>query len=156
MEVVFVVRLSPQDREEISRGLAAGLSCRLIARGLGRDHSVVSREVARNRGRHGYRGERAQVAAAKRSRRPKTRKLVACPVLAAVVEAGLGLRWSPRQIAARVRVEFPHDEGMRISPETVYRSLYVQGRGGRGQKLTASPRSGDARRQHPYPAPRGK
>jgi IS30 family transposase len=150
MEVVFVDRLLPVDREEISRGLAAGLSCRAIAARMGRDHSVVSREVARNRGRQGYRGERAQVATRKRARRPKPRKLMACPVLGAVVEAGLGLRWSPGQIAARLRVEFPHDEGMRISPETIYRSLYVQGRGGLRKELTASLRSGHARRQSRY------
>src|SRR4051812_9830829 len=140
MEVVSVVRLSPQDREEISRGLAAGLSCRLIARGLGRDHSVVSREVARNRGRHGYRGERAQVAAAKRSRRPKTRKLVACPVLAAVVEAGLGLRGAPRPSGARVRGEVPPEEGVRISPRTIYRAVYVQGRGRAAENGDPRPR----------------
>jgi IS30 family transposase len=149
-EVGLVDRLTPADREEISRGLAADWSCRAIARGLDRDHSVVSREVARNGGRRGYRAERAQVATAKRRRRPKTRKLVGHPVLAAVVTEGLARRWSPKQVVARLRVEFPHDERMRISHETIYRSLYVQGRGGLRRELTASLRSGHARRQSRY------
>jgi IS30 family transposase len=117
---------------------------------LGRDHTVISREVARNGGRGGYRAERAQVATAKRRRRPKTRKLVGHPVLAAVVSEGLARRWSPKQIVSRLRVEFPHDERMRISHETIYRSLYVQGRGGLRRELTASLRSGHARRQSRY------
>ena len=143
-------RLTPADREEISRGLAAEWSCRAIGRRLGRDHTVISREVARNGGRGGYRAERAQVATAKRRRRPKTRKLVGHPVLAAVVSEGLARRWSPKQIVSRLRVEFPHDERMRISHETIYRSLYVQGRGGLRRELTASLRSGHARRQSRY------
>jgi IS30 family transposase len=150
MEVGLVERLSPADREEISRGLAAGLSCRAIGAGLGRDHTVVSREVARNGGRDRYRAQRAQRATCQRSRRPKSRRLVSCPVLAAVVEEGLRRRWSPGQIVARLRVEFPHDERMRISHETIYRSLYVQGRGGLRRELTASLRSGHARRQSRY------
>jgi len=148
--VVWVQRLSPQDREEISRGLAAELSVRAIARRLGRDHTVVSREVARNRGRAGYRAERAQRSTYQRARRPKARKLVADPVLAAVVAEGLRQRWSPAQIGARLRVEFPHDERMRVSHETIYRSLYVQGRGGLRRELTAALRSGHARRQSRY------
>jgi IS30 family transposase len=149
-EVGLVDRLTPADREEISRGLAAEWSCRAIGRRLGRDHTVISREVARNGGRGGYRAERAQVATAKRRRRPKTRKLVGHPVLAAVVSEGLARRWSPKQIVSRLRVEFPHDERMRISHETIYRSLYVQGRGGLRRELTASLRSGHARRQSRY------
>jgi IS30 family transposase len=90
------------------------------------------------------------VATAKRRRRPKTRKLVAHPVLAGVVAEGLCRRWSPKQIVARLRVEFPHDERMRISHETIYLSLYVQGRGGLRRELTAALRSGHARRQSRY------
>jgi IS30 family transposase len=117
---------------------------------LNRNHTVISREVGRNGGRDRYRAERAQVATAKRRRRPKTRKLVGHPVLGAVVSEGLARRWSPKQIVARLRVEFPHDERMRISHETIYRSLYVQGRGGLRRELTASLRSGHARRQSRY------
>jgi IS30 family transposase len=117
---------------------------------MGRHHTVVSREVKRNGGRDRYRAERAQVATAKRRRRPKTRKLVRHPVLAAVVTEGLCRRWSPKQIVARLRVEFPHDERMRISHETIYRSLYVQGRGGLRRELTAALRSGHVRRQSRY------
>jgi transposase, IS30 family len=150
MEVGPVHRLSPQDREEISRGLAAELSFRRIAGRIGRDHSVVSREVGRNGGRARYRAQRAQLATRKRGRRPKARKLVARPVLAGVVEEGLRRRWSPGQIVARLQVEFPHDERMRISHETIYRSLYVQGRGGLRRELAACLRSGHARRQSRY------
>jgi IS30 family transposase len=106
--------------------------------------------VERNGGRVRYRAERAQVATHKRCRRPKTRKLVRHPVLAGVVAEGLGRRWSPKQVEARLRVEFPHDERMRISHETIYRSLYVQGRGGLRRELTAALRSGHARRQSRY------
>jgi IS30 family transposase len=150
MEVGSVTRLTPADREEISRGLAAKRTFRAIGAGMGRHHTVVSREVRRNGGRDRYRAERAQVATAKRRRRPKTRKLVGDPVLAGVVTEGLCRRWSPTQIVARLRVEFPHDERMRISHETIYRSLYVQGRGGLRRELTAALRSGHARRQSRY------
>jgi IS30 family transposase len=150
MEVGLVTRLTPADREEISRGLAADRTFRAIGAGMGRHHTVVSREVKRNGGRDRYRAERAQVATAKRCRRPKVRKLVGHPVLAGVVTEGLCRRWSPKQIVARLRVEFPHDERMRISHETIYRSLYVQGRGGLRRELTAALRSGHARRQSRY------
>ena len=83
------------EREEISRGLAAGDSCRVIARRLGRAPSTVSREVARNGGRRRYRAQAADAAADRRARRPKAAKLVLQPRLRAVVEDKLALRWSP-------------------------------------------------------------
>jgi DNA-binding CsgD family transcriptional regulator len=82
------------EREEISRGLAAGSSCRVIAQRLGRAPSTVSREVARNGGRRRYRAQAADGAADRRARRPKPSKLVLEPRLRAVVEAKLALRWS--------------------------------------------------------------
>ena len=86
--------LSAAEREEISRGVAAGDSCRVIAMRLGRASSTVSRELARNGGRHRYRAQRADLAADRRAARPKPCKLVRTPRLRAVVEAKLGLCWS--------------------------------------------------------------
>ena len=138
--------LSRQEREEISRGVRAGESLRRIAVRLGRSASTVSREVARNGGRRGYRGWRAEQAAWQRARRPKPRKLQLDPVLAAVVERMLAERLSPQQVSARLRLEFPHDARMQVSPETIYQSLYLQGRGGLRKELAAALRSGRAQR----------
>jgi IS30 family transposase len=134
------------EREEISRGLRAGESLRQIAVRLGRSASTVSREVARNGGRRGYRGWRAEQTAWQRARRPKPRKLVLDPVLAVVVERLLAQRCSPQQVSARLRLEFPHDARMHVSPETIYQSLYLQGRGGLRKELAAALRSGRAQR----------
>lgn len=82
-----------------------------------------------------------------RARRPKARKLERNPQLAAWVEDRLRKRWSPRQIAQRIAIEFPDDEGMRISHEAIYRSLFVQSRGGLRKELTACLRSGCALRR---------
>jgi transposase, IS30 family len=130
------LRLSLAEREEISRGLAVGESLRVIARGLGRTASTVSREVARNGGRGGYRACRADRAAVRNMHRPKVAKLARCPRLRAVVEAKLELRWSPQQIAGWLSVEFPDDVEMRVSHETIYLSLFVQSRGALRKELT--------------------
>ena len=127
--------LTAGEREEISRGLAAEHSCHAIARRVGRAPSSVSREVARNGGRVGYRAAEAEQATLRRSRRPKPSKLVLCPRLRAEVEAGLKLRWSPQQISAFLKVEYAQDPGMQISHETIYLSLFVQGRGGLRKEL---------------------
>jgi IS30 family transposase len=132
---VAAAGLALWEREEISRGLAAGESCRAIARSRlpGRDPSTVSREVARHGGRGRYRAERALRAAAVARKRPKPRRLVVEPVLAAVVLARLLRRWSPRQIAASLAADFPERPELQVSHETVYqavyRSLFVQGKG---------------------------
>jgi IS30 family transposase len=120
--------LAASEREEISRGIAAGDSCRAIARRLGRAPSTVSREVARNGGRRRYRAQIADAAAYRRAARPKPAKLAVDPRLCAVVEAKLGLRRSPEQIEGWLRVAYPDDPSMRISHETIYLSLYVQRR----------------------------
>jgi DNA-binding CsgD family transcriptional regulator len=99
--------LSMAEREEISRGVAAGEPCRQIAARLGRAPSTVSRELARNGGRHHYRAQAADAAAFRRAQRPKPAKLVTQPRLRAVVEAKLALRWSPQQIAGWLRVAYP-------------------------------------------------
>jgi IS30 family transposase len=116
--------LSLAEREEISRGLAAGLRLRAIAARVGRSHSSVGREVARNGGRSAYRAELADRAATIRGRRPKVAKLAQLPRLRRAVEAGLELEWSPQQISRRLRIEHPDDDTMRVSHETIYLSLF--------------------------------
>jgi transposase, IS30 family len=130
------LRLSTAEREEISRGLAAGESLRVIAGRLARAPSTVSREVARNGGRASYRACRADRAAVRNMRRPKVAKLAQCPRLREAVEAKLELRWSPQQIASWLVLEFPDDAEMRVSHETIYLSLFVQSRGALRKELT--------------------
>ena len=130
------LRLSTTEREEISRGLAAGESLRVIAGRLARAPSTVSREVARNGGRPIYRACRADRAAVRNMRRPKVAKLTRCPRLREAVEAKLELHWSPQQIASWLVLEFPDDAEMRVSHETIYLSLFVQSRGALRKELT--------------------
>jgi IS30 family transposase len=132
------LRLSFEEREQISRGLAAGASFRSIAKGLGRSASTVSREVKVNAGRRRYRALRAHQRAIGCSARPKTGKLSRDLRLRDEVEAGLIVRWSPRQISARLKIDHPDDLEMRISPETIYQALYVQTRGELRRQLTAN------------------
>lgn len=117
------------EREEISRGLARGESIRQIARGLGRPASTVSREINRNRGGRKYRAVDADDRAWRRARRPKRCQLALNPVLRAYVAACLREDWSPEQIAGTLRRLYPAGSGMRVSHETIYRSLFVQTRG---------------------------
>ena len=147
------MRLSLAEREEISRGLAAGESFRLIAVRIGRAPSTVSREVRVNGGRRRYRALRADRAARRRARRPKQAKLAQLPRLRRVVEALLMEWWSPEQISAWLARAFPDDPEMRVSHETIYLSLFVQGRGALRQELTACLRTGRALRR---PATRTK
>jgi transposase, IS30 family len=139
--------LSLVEREEIAVGLAAGLSLRRIAAGLGRSAGTVSREVARGRSVRGYRASTAQRKAEERARRPKVAKLAGCEALREVVQAGLGRRWSPAQIAARLREQFPDRPEMWVSHETIYQSLYVQGRGALRRELAVCLRTGRALRK---------
>jgi IS30 family transposase len=125
-----------EEREELSRGLAIGDSCRALAARLGRAPSSISREVGRNGGREGYRATEADVAAVYRRRRPKLSKLALSATLRAEVEAGLKQLWSPKQISARLKREHPDNPQMQISHETIYISLYVQGRGTLRKELT--------------------
>jgi transposase, IS30 family len=142
-------RLSAGEREEIRCGLDEGASLRAIARRIGRAPSTVSREVRANGGRRRYRGWRAHRRAADLARRPKVAKLAACPRLRAQVEAWLEDElWSPTQISAQLQVEFPDDPMMRVSPETIYQSLYVQGRGALRKELATCLRTGRAVRRH--------
>jgi len=142
-------RLSAREREAIRSGLDAGDSFRAIARPLGRAPSTISREVNANGGRDGYEGWRAHRRACDLARRPKVAKLAGCPRLRAQVETWLEDElWSPTQISAQLRIEFPDDPIMRVSPETIYQSLYVQGRGALRKELTACLRTGRAIRRN--------
>ena len=139
-------RMTLADREEISLGLERGETFTVVARRLGRAVSSVSREVAANGGRDGYRAWRAHQRARDGTRRPKTPKLV-CRRLAAQVEAWLREWWSPEEIARRLRIEFPDDPMMWVSHETIYQSLFVQGRGELRRELTRCLRTGRAKRR---------
>jgi IS30 family transposase len=141
------LRLSLCEREQISRGLAAGLTLRQIGRDLGRPGSTISREVAANGGRERYRALRAERRAIGCAARPKPGKLSGSPRLRAAVQQGLDERWSPQQISARLQAEFPHDREMRISHETIYQSLYVQSRGELRRQITGDLRSGRVKRR---------
>ena len=150
-------RLSVEEREEISRGLAAGLSLRAIAAGLGRSASTISREVAGNGGRRRYRATVADQAAWARATRPKACKLATNPVLAGIVTEKLQRRWSPQQIAGWLKLTYPDDPGMHVSHESIYRTLFVQSRGALRKELTAYLRTGRViRRSHGMRLPDGR
>ena len=142
-----LLRLSLAEREEISRGLAAGESLRSIARRLGRAPSTVSREVAANQGTRRYRACVADRAALRRARRPKPAKLAMCGRLREVVESKLELRWSPQQISGWLSVTYPDEPEMQVSHETIYLSLFVQSRGALRKELTRYLRRGQASRR---------
>jgi IS30 family transposase len=140
-------RLSFAEREEIFAGICRGQSDSEIARALGRHRSTIGREIRRCGGRAAYRPLRAERIGQRLATRPKPTKLAHCPRLLRAVEDGLERRWSPQQIAARLRIDHPDDEVMRISHETIYRSLYVQSRGELRRQLTANLRSGRSTRR---------
>ncbi len=140
-------RLTLADREEISLGLRAGESFTAIAARLGRAVSTVSREVAGNGGRGDYRAWRAHQRARARARRPKTPKLGACPRLAGKVTEWLQDWWSPEEISRRLPIEFPRDPLMRVSHETIYQPLFVQGRGELRRELARCLRTGRVKRR---------
>lgn len=146
-------RLSVLERQEIALGLAHGSSLRAIAVELGRPSSTVSREVQRCGGPARYRCTLAQRLSLLRARRPKERNLDAQPRLWRVVEQGLMRLWSPQQIAKPRRVDFPRDRRMRVSHETIYQTLYVQGRGSLRKELTSALRTGRAQRREQGPSP---
>ena len=147
-------RLGLEEREEIGRGLVAGESFSAIAARLGRSVSTISREVEANGGRPHYRGVRAHIRAYERARRPKAAKLDD-PALCELVSEWLTLYYSPEQIALRLRFEFPNDPMRWVSHETIYQSLFVQGRGELRRELTRCLRSGRSRRRPRSRARRG-
>jgi transposase, IS30 family len=147
-----------EEREIISRELAVGSSFRHIARLLNRDHSVVSREVTRNGDRLAYRVIPAQRRADEQRARPKPRLLEVNTVLHDAVNAGLEQDWSPQQISKRWREDYPDDDTMRVSAETIYESLSLQARGELRTQLKIALRQGRTcrvRRSRPAVA-RGK
>jgi len=157
-----VRRRSPQhlslvEREEISRGVAAGDSLRMVATRLGRAPSTISRELARNGGRHRYRAHHADRAALRRARRPKPSKLAEHRKLRTVVEEKLAEWWSPQQVVLWLKRTYPDDQEMQVSHETIYLSLFVQGKGALRRELTECLRTGRAyRRPKTRRAPSGK
>ncbi|WP_374065125.1 IS30 family transposase [Actinokineospora auranticolor] len=141
--------LSAEERETISRELRARRSFRFIGRVLGRHHLVVAREVARDGGRLAYRALKSGKRAAVMRKRPKPRKLEQSGRLRDYVMAGLDRRWSPQQIATRIRLEFPTEPEMRGSHETIYQTLFVQGKGELRAMMYKALRSGRAKRVSP-------
>jgi IS30 family transposase len=129
--------LRPDEREEISRGIAADVSVRALARRLGRAPSTISREIQRHGGRRGYRATDAERAAWRNGRRPKACRLAVDRRLCRVVASKLRADWSPQQIAQWLVTTYPDDDTMRVSHETIYRTLYVQARGALKKELVA-------------------
>lgn len=143
--------LSLDDRIEIRVGLERGETGAAIARRLGRHKSTVSREVKANGGRIDYRPMAAHRRAQERARRPKVTKLAVNQRLRARVITDLKQLWSPQQIATRLKKEFGDDATMRVSHETIYKTLYVQGRGELRRELASCLRTRRAKR-----VPRGR
>jgi IS30 family transposase len=136
------------EREEIAIAHARGQGIRQIANSLGRSPSTISRELQRNiEGTKSYRATTAHALAYQRASRPKRAKLATNLVLRAKVEKDLERKYSPEQITGRLRVEFPDDPEMQLSPETIYQSLYVQSRGALRRDLARCLRTGRALRR---------
>ena len=150
------LRLSLIEREEIGAGIAAGDSFRAIGRRIGRHASTISREVGGSCGRDGYRATKAEDRAVAAACRPKRSKLATNPRLRRRVGSMLCKRFSPEQISARLKLDHPGDEEMRISPETIYQSLYVQSRGRFRRDLSSYLRTGRAKRKPQASAASGR
>ncbi len=148
--------LSLTEREEVSRGLAEGASLRTIATRLGRAPSTISREVTRHGGRTRYRAARADERAWDRARRPKPCKLAAEPGLRQLVAAKLAKDWSPEQISGWLARRYPGEQGLQVSTETIYRSLFVQARGVLRKELTAHLRTRRTMRRSRHATTKGQ
>jgi IS30 family transposase len=133
--------LTLAEREDISRGIASGCSMRVIAQRLRRPCCTVSREVARHGGRAQYRANEADQQAWDSALRPKPCLLATHDKLQEIVASKLILDWSPQQISGWLKRQYPDDEGLRVSHETIYRSLFVQARGALKQELVRHLRS---------------
>ena len=128
--------LSLIEREEISRGIAAGLSMRQVGRNMGRSPSTISREIERNGGPRVYRAQAADTATWARASRPKRCKLGCSPELRQEVARKLRQRWAPQQISRWLKKEHPDEPCMNVSHETIYQTLFVQARGVFRKELT--------------------
>lgn len=135
------------DRLAIADGLAAGLTRTAIADMIGRDRSTVSREISARSIEGLYLPYQADAAAALARSRPKESKLVTNQRLREQVEQGLDQRWSPEEISHRLVKDFPDDESMRVSHETIYQALYFQARGGLKKEVAQALRSGRTTRK---------
>ena len=128
--------LTLAEREDISRGIASGCSLRTIAQQVRRAPSTVSREVARHGGRAQYRAGQADSQAWESARRPKTVSAGSLTAqLQELVASKLVQDWSPKQISGWLKMEYPNDESLRVSHETIYRSLFLQARGALKEEL---------------------
>lgn len=139
--------LAFSEREEISRAIAAKESARAVALRLGRSPSTISREIERNGGRSSYRAAKAEEAAWRRALRPKTCLLAERERLRGVVAVKLAAKWSPQQISGWLLRRYPKDVSMRVSHETIYKTLFVQAKGVLKKELTAHLRSGRTMRR---------
>jgi IS30 family transposase len=148
--------LTPAEREEISRGLAANDSLRAIAVRLGRPASTVCREVNRNGGRRNYRAQKAEERSWQRARRPKRCLLSVNDRLQELVAQKLKDDWSPQQISGWLKREYPFDEARRVSHETIYRTLFVQARGALKRELLAHLRSRRMMRKSRHASTKGQ
>ena len=133
--------LTLAEREDISRGIARGNSMRIIAQRLSRACSTVSREVARHGGRAQYRANQADSQAWNSALRPKPCLLATHAALCEIVASKLLADWSPEQISGSLKMEYPEDESLRVSHETIYRSLFIQARGALKKELIQHLRS---------------
>lgn len=147
-QVIHVRYLSLLERERLKDLVAEGKSIRQVALAMGRSASTISRELRRNTVAQGcYLPHTAHRLSVKRRERPRAAKLATQGPLQDYVAAKLKKRWSPEQIAARLRREFPHDPGMRVSCETIYQAIYVHAHGELKRELARSLRRGRARRK---------
>src|SRR6266850_1496631 len=133
--------LTAVEREDISRGVASGASLRKIAQLLDRAASTVSREVVRHGGRPEYRANEADAQAWKSALRPKPCLLAIHEKLQEIVASKLLFDWSPEQISGWLKTQYPNDESLRVSHETIYRSLFIQARGALKKELVGHLRS---------------
>jgi IS30 family transposase len=133
--------LTLAEREDISRGIASGCSIRVVAQALHRAPSTVSREIARHGGRTQYRASAADPQAWQSALRPKPCLLATHAALGQIVASKLMQDWSPQQVSGSLKMEYPNDESLRVSHETIYRSLFIQARGALKQELVQHLRS---------------
>ena len=149
------ISLTPEEREDISRGLSTQLSFREIAKRLNRAPSTITREVNRNGGRMAYRATKADSAAWERAKRPKSCKLLLNKELAQIVAKKLKRSWSPQQIAGWLTRTYS-DKERHVSHETIYKTLYVQTRGALKKELQQYLRTQRAIRRSKHASLKGK